>query len=77
MEKFIQLPILIPPTNKDKFRSYIGSLLSPRDIVKAIDNTYEDVKITSQNNDYKIEEVGIEINKDVDKSVVRCLHFFQ
>jgi hypothetical protein len=48
LEKFIQLPILIPPTDKDKFRKYIGNLISVKEPANRIGNNYEDNRTPNQ-----------------------------
>ena len=53
LEKFIQLPILIPPTNQVKFRKYIQSLISGKGPVRTVEDAHKNNRIPFESNTFR------------------------
>lgn len=68
LEKFIQLPILIPPTKEAKFTKYVESLISDKEHSKAIDSTYKrNHKSTAETEYHQNEAVSNQVGTDIEK----------
>jgi len=64
LEKFIQMSILIPPTSEEKFRKYIGSLVSTKEYFDEIKKVNH--KISSSGANYRNEKTGDQIATDIE-----------
>jgi tetratricopeptide (TPR) repeat protein len=68
LEKFIQLPILIPPTKEANFTKYVESVVSVKEHSKAIDSAYKgNHKSTPETDYYQNEAVSNQVDVDIEK----------
>src|SRR6266487_6207767 len=68
LEKFIQLPILIPPTSETKFTKYVQGLVSAKERSTPINDTYnENYKTSTEIDNYQNVVESNQVGSDIEK----------